>query len=106
MSALVLLFTLVTAVPALVYGGRHFRAWDIRRDPDAVSDVVSHAAVTALRLGALLLLLALAAVSVIGSIAALYGRVGLPAGVFVAFGVALVLAGTVLLTFGRPRVAP
>lgn len=106
MPITVLLVSAAFALPALVLGSRKVyvpRRWDQRRRPLVVSEVVDRVVVILLRVGLLLLLTAAAVIAIVGSAAALKGRVGLPQGVVVACVATALLSILTLATFARPR---
>ncbi|TQN44234.1 hypothetical protein FHU33_3729 [Blastococcus colisei] len=102
---LVALGVLVFPVPALVLGAR---GWLKRPgySVDEPADRVSYVLLVALRALVLLLLLALSAVVLVSAVGAAVVDVQLHGMVYVFFGLDLLLALLVVLSFGRPARRP
>ncbi len=104
MPVVVFVVTLAFAAMALVRGIPRVRAARtplVGGPPLMFRDLVDSVVVTALRVGVVLLTLALAVVALLGSVAAVYGGVSLPRGVYVAAGAVVILSVITLTTFGR-----
>lgn len=101
MPYVVIVVVALTTFPVLWLGGRNVHRWDNGRDPEVFRDVTGRATVLALRAGLLLLMLALAAVAIIGSIAAILGDAPVPGGCLLAAVIAVLLAALVYQVFGR-----
>lgn len=101
MSIAVITIVLLVTLPALWLGGRNVRTWDSKQDPHAPRDISGELTVMVLRVGALLLLVASAAVAVVGAFAAYHGDAELPGGVIFAAVFAVLLAALIVGLFGR-----
>lgn len=101
MPYVVIVVVALTTFPVLWLGGRNVHRWDGGRDPQVFRDVTGRATVLALRAGLLLLMLALAAVAIIGSVAAIVAEAPVPGGCLVAAVIAVLLAALAYQVFGR-----
>lgn len=101
MPIIVIVVVAVLGLPALYVGARSVRRWDDRNDPDYLRDVVHQGVLAFLKIGLLLLLLSMAAIAIIGALAAQRGGVPIPGGVWVCAIISVLISAGFLLAHWR-----
>ncbi|GAB3304447.1 hypothetical protein EK0264_03870 [Epidermidibacterium keratini] len=101
MAIFVLVLAALFGLAGLYAGARTFRRWDERNDPDYFRDVVHQSVVAFLKLGLILLLIAAAAIAVVGALAAHRGNTGIPGGVWFCLVVTMLIGGGFIASYIR-----
>lgn len=101
MAIFVLVLAAGFGLGGLYAGARTFRRWDERNDPDYFRDVVHQGVVVFLKLGLMLLLIAAAAIAVVGALAANRGNADLPGGVWFCLVVTILIGGGFMISYAR-----
>ena len=103
MPMLLTVLTSVLGLAGIILGALTVRTWNPDNDPDYLRDTVHHGVVAFLKLGLLLLLLTLAIVGVVGSLAAHRGAAPIPRGVWVSAVAAWLLAIGFIASYLKQR---
>lgn len=103
MPMLIVVLTLLLALPATVLGARTVRIWDPINDPDYLRDTVHQGVVAFLRIGLLLLMLCFGAVAVAAGIVAHRDGAALTPGVWASAALTWVMAVSFVVSWRRRR---
>lgn len=103
MPMLLVVITACLGLVGLVAGALTVRTWNPDNDPDYLRDVVHQGVVAFLKIGLLILLVTVAVIAIVGSLAANRGNVAIPQGVWISAVLAWIIAAGFIAHYLRQR---